>query len=400
MPGKGTIGIEVPNSNPKIVSMHGSIASKKFQESQFDLPVALGRTITNEVFTFDLAKMPHLLVAGATGQGKSVGLNAIITSLLYKKHPSQLKMVLIDPKKVEFSVFSNIENHFLAKIPDTEEAVITDTSKVVQTLNSLCKEMDMRYDLLKSAGSRNIKEYNKKFIERKLNPLKGHKYLPYIVVVVDEFGDLIMTAGKEVELPIARIAQLARAVGMHMILATQRPSVNIITGVIKANFPARIAFRVSSGVDSKTILDRPGAQQLIGRGDLLFAQGEAPVRVQCAFVDTPEVEEIVSYISQQQGYPTAFILPEPDVAESDADLSGVDLAKRDPYFEEVARYIVSSQIGSTSNIQRKFEIGFNRAGRIMDQMEVAGVVGAAKGSKPRDVLIQTEYELDQLLGGL
>lgn len=400
MPGKGTIGIEVPNSNPKIVSMHGSIASKKFQESQFELPVALGRTITNEVFTFDLAKMPHLLVAGATGQGKSVGLNAIITSLLYKKHPSQLKMVLIDPKKVEFSVFSNIENHFLAKIPDTDEAVITDTSKVVQTLNSLCKEMDMRYDLLKSAGTRNIKEYNKKFIERKLNPLKGHKYLPYIVVVVDEFGDLIMTAGKEVELPIARIAQLARAVGMHMILATQRPSVNIITGVIKANFPARIAFRVSSGVDSKTILDRPGAQQLIGRGDLLFAQGEAPVRVQCAFVDTPEVEEIVSYISQQQGYPTAFILPEPDVAESDADLSGVDLAKRDPYFEEVARYVVNSQIGSTSNIQRKFEIGFNRAGRIMDQLEVAGVVGAAKGSKPRDVLIQTEFELDQMFNSL
>lgn len=399
MPGKGTIGIEVPNANPKIVSMRGIIASKKFQESTYELPVALGRTITNEVFTFDLCKMPHLLVAGATGQGKSVGLNAIITSLLYKKHPSQLKFVLVDPKKVEFNIYGDIEKHFLAQIPDAEEPVITDTDKVVATLNSLCKEMDSRYDLLKSAHVRNIKEYNEKFINRRLNPLKGHKYLPYIVVIVDEFGDLIMTAGKEVELPIARIAQLARAVGIHMILATQRPSVNIITGVIKANFPARIAFRVQSGVDSKTILDGPGAQQLIGRGDLLFSQGGEPVRVQCAFVDTPEVEDIVEFISRQQGYPSAFELPEPDVEEG-ADLSGVDLAKRDPYFEEVARYVVSSQMGSTSNIQRKFEIGFNRAGRIMDQLEVAGIVGPTKGSKPREVLIQTDYELENLLHSL
>ena len=400
MPGKGTIGIEVPNSNPRIVSMYGTIASKKFQESKYELPVALGRTITNEVFTFDLVKMPHLLVAGATGQGKSVGLNAIITSLLYKKHPSQLKFVLVDPKKVEFNIYSEIERHFLAKIPDADEPVITDTSKVVETLNSLCKEMDARYDLLKMAHTRNIREYNEKFINRRLNPLKGHKYLPYIVVIVDEFGDLIMTAGKEVEMPIARIAQLARAVGIHMIIATQRPSVNIITGIIKANFPARIAFKVSSGVDSKTILDGPGAQQLIGRGDLLFSQGESPVRVQCAFVDTPEVEEIVKYIGDQQGYPSAFELPEPDISGDDADLSSVDLAKRDSYFEEVSRYVVNSQQGSTSNIQRKFEIGFNRAGRIMDQLEVAGIVGPAKGSKPREVLIQTDYELDQLLSSL
>ncbi len=399
MPGKGTIGIEVPNSNPKIVSMFATIASKKFQESKFDLPVALGRTITNDVFMFDLTKMPHLLVAGATGQGKSVGLNAIITSLLYKKHPSQLKFVLVDPKKVEFNIYSDIERHFLAKIPDAEEPVITDVTKVVETLNSLCKEMDARYDLLKKAHTRNIKEYNEKFIARRLNPNHGHKYLPYIVVIVDEFGDLIMTAGKEVELPIARIAQLARAVGMHMILATQRPSVNIITGVIKANFPARIAFKVSSGIDSKTILDGSGAQQLVGRGDLLFSQGSEAVRVQCAFVDTPEIENIVSYISEQQGYPSAFELPEPDVAEGEADLSGVDLTKRDPLFDEVARYIVSSQMGSTSNIQRKFEIGFNRAGRIMDQMEVAGVVGPVRGSKPREVLVQSEAELDMLLSG-
>lgn len=400
MPGKGTVGIEVPNANPRIVSMHSIIKSRKFQEADYDLPVALGRTITNEVFTFDLARMPHLLVAGATGQGKSVGLNAIITSLLYKKHPSQLKFVFVDPKKVELNIYSEIERHFLAKIPDADEPVITDTSKVVETLNSLCKEMDARYDLLKLARVRNIKEYNEKFISRRLNPLKGHKYLPYIVVVVDEFGDLIMTAGKEVELPIARIAQLARAVGIHMIIATQRPSVNIITGIIKANFPARIAFKVSSGIDSKTILDGPGAEQLIGRGDMLFSKGEAPVRVQCAFVDTPEVESIVDYISQQQGYPSAFGLPEPDVAGEENDLSGVDLAKRDPYFEEVARYVVSSQQGSTSNIQRKFEIGFNRAGRIMDQLEVAGVVGSARGSKPREVIIQTDYELEQLLTSL
>lgn len=400
MPGKGTIGIEVPNSNPRIVSMYGTIASKKFQESKYELPVALGRTITNEVFTFDLCKMPHLLVAGATGQGKSVGLNAIITSLLYKKHPSQLKFVLVDPKKVEFNIYSEIERHFLAKIPDADEPVITDTSKVVETLNSLCKEMDARYDLLKMAHARNIREYNEKFISRRLNPLKGHKYLPYIVVIVDEFGDLIMTAGKEVELPIARIAQLARAVGIHMIIATQRPSVNIITGIIKANFPARIAFKVSSSVDSKTILDGPGAQQLIGRGDLLFSQGDVPVRVQCAFVDTPEVEDIVKFIGDQQGYPSAFELPEPDVAGEESDLSGVDLSRRDAFFEDVARYVVANQIGSTSNIQRKFEIGFNRAGRIMDQLEASGIVGPARGSKPREVIVQTDYELDQLLNSL
>lgn len=400
MPGKGTIGIEVPNSNPRIVSMYATIASKKFQESTYDLPVALGRTITNDVFMFDLCKMPHLLVAGATGQGKSVGLNAIITSLLYKKHPSQLKLVLVDPKKVEFNIYAGIEKHFLAKLPDEEEPVITDTSKVVQTLNSLCKEMDARYDLLKLAHARNIKEYNEKFINRKLNPLKGHRYLPYFVVIVDEFGDLIMTAGKEVELPIARIAQLARAVGIHMILATQRPSVNIITGIIKANFPARVAFKVSSGVDSKTILDGPGADRLIGRGDLLFSQGNDTTRVQCAFVDTPEVERIVNFIGEQRGYPSAFELPEPDMPDGENDLSGVDMSKRDPYFEEVARYIVSSQLGSTSNIQRKFEIGFNRAGRIMDQLEVAGIVGQAKGSKPREVLVQTEVDLEYILKSL
>ncbi len=400
MPGKGTIGIEVPNSNPRIVSMYATIASKKFQESTYDLPVALGRTITNDVFMFDLCKMPHLLVAGATGQGKSVGLNAIITSLLYKKHPSQLKLVLVDPKKVEFNIYSGIEKHFLAKLPEEDEPVITDTTKVVQTLNSLCKEMDARYDLLKLAHARNIKEYNEKFINRKLNPLKGHRYLPYFVVIVDEFGDLIMTAGKEVELPIARIAQLARAVGIHMILATQRPSVNIITGIIKANFPARVAFKVSSGVDSKTILDGPGADRLIGRGDLLFSQGNDLTRVQCAFVDTPEVERIVEYIGSQQGYPSAFELPEPDMPDGENDLSSVDMSKRDPYFEEVARYVVNAQLGSTSNIQRKFEIGFNRAGRIMDQLEVAGIVGPAKGSKPREVLVQTEADLEYIFKSL
>ena len=401
MPGKGTIGIEVPNSNPKIVSMHATIASKKFQESKMELPVALGRTITNEVFMFDLAKAPHLLVAGATGQGKSVGLNAIITSLLYKKHPSQLKFVLVDPKMVEFSMYRNIDKHFLAQIPDAETPVITDTTLVLSTLNSLVQEMEDRYKLLMDASVRNIKEYNEKFINRRLNPYKGHKYLPYIVIIIDEFGDFIMTAGKEVETPIARIAQKARAVGMHLILATQRPSVNIITGVIKANFPARMAFKVSSGIDSKTILDQSGAQQLIGRGDLLYLQGDSPVRVQCAFVDTPEVENVVEYISQQQGYPAPFELPEPPVPEGERkDLSGVDMSKRDSYFEEVARYVVASQMGSTSNIQRKYEIGFNRAGRIMDQLEVAGIVGPARGSKPREVLVTTEMELENLLASL
>ena len=379
IPGKGTIGIEVPNSNPKIVSGQSIIGSKKFQESTYELPIALGKTITNEVFMVDLAKMPHVLVAGATGQGKSVGLNAIITSLLYKKHPAELKFVLVDPKKVEFSIYSVIEHHFLAKLPDEAEPIITDVTKVVQTLNSICVEMDTRYDLLKAAHVRNIKEYNEKFINRRLNPEKGHKYMPYIVVVIDEFGDLIMTAGKDVELPIARIAQLARAVGIHMIIATQRPTTNIITGTIKANFPARIAFRVSAMVDSRTILDRPGANQLIGRGDMLFLQGADPVRVQCAFIDTPEVAEITKFIARQQGYPTAFYLPEyVDENASGSDLGDVDLGRKDPLFDDAARLIVTHQQGSTSLIQRKFSIGYNRAGRLMDQLEKAGIVGPAQ----------------------
>lgn len=398
IPGKGTIGIEVPNADPQVVSMHSIIASRKFQESKFELPVAFGRTITNEIFMVDLTKMPHLLVAGATGQGKSVGLNAIITSLLYKKHPAELKLVLIDPKKVEFNIYGDIEKHFLAKLPDGEDAIITDTTKVVETLSSLCKEMDDRYDLLKKAHVRNIREYNEKFINRQLNPEKGHKFLPYIVVIVDEFGDLIMTAGKEVELPIARIAQLARAIGIHMIIATQRPSVNIITGVIKANFPARVAFRVSSMMDSRTILDGPGANQLVGRGDMLFTSGNELIRVQCAFVDTPEVENVVHHIGDQQGFTTAFYLPEYVRPEGDgADLSSVDMSKKDPLFEEAARLIVSSQVGSTSNIQRKFSIGYNRAGRLMDQLEVAGIVGPNEGSKARQVLVMDEYHLEQLL---
>lgn len=400
IPGKGTIGIEVPNAKPNIVSMESILNSKKFQESNMELPCAIGKTITNEVYMFDLAKIPHLLVAGATGQGKSVGLNAIITSLLYKKHPAELKIVLIDPKKVEFSIYGPIANHFLAKVPDEDsEPIITDVTKVVRTLNSLCKEMDTRYDLLKMAGARNIKEYNKKFRERQLNPLKGHKFMPYIVVVIDEFGDLIMTAGKEIELPIARIAQLARAVGIHMIIATQRPTTTIITGNIKANFPGRIAFKVSAMIDSKTILDRPGANQLIGRGDLLILNGNEPVRVQCAFVDTPEVENINGFIAKQQGYPTPFELPEPDTdngggADGSAD---VDIQHLDPLFEEAARLIVLNQSGSTSLIQRKFSIGYNRAGRLMDQLEKVGVVGAAMGSKPREVMIQDEVSLDNLL---
>jgi len=398
IPGKGTIGIEVPNADPQVVSMHSIIASKKFQESKFELPVAFGRTITNDIFMVDLAKMPHLLVAGATGQGKSVGLNAIITSLLYKKHPSQLKLVLVDPKKVEFNIYGDIEKHFLAKLPDGDDAIITDTSKVVETLNSLCKEMDDRYDLLKKAHVRNIKEYNDKFFIRHLNPEKGHRFLPYIVVIVDEFGDLIMTAGKEVEMPIARIAQLARAVGIHMIIATQRPSVNIITGVIKANFPARVAFRVSSMIDSRTILDSPGANQLVGRGDMLFSQGNDLIRVQCAFVDTPEVENIVHHISQQQSYPTAFYLPEYIGSEGEGiDVSSVDMSKRDPLFEEAARLIVANQQGSTSLIQRKFSIGYNRAGRIVDQLEVVGIIGPFEGSKARQVLVMDDYHLEQIL---
>ncbi len=400
IPGKGTIGIEVPNSNPKIVSGQSIIGSKKFQESTFDLPVALGKTITNEVFMVDLCKMPHMLVAGATGQGKSVGLNAIITSLLYKKHPAELKFVLVDPKKVEFSIYSVIEHHFLAKLPDGEDAIITDVTKVVQTLNSICVEMDTRYDLLKAAHVRNVKEYNEKFINRRLNPEKGHKFMPYIVVVIDEFGDLIMTAGKDVELPIARIAQLARAVGIHMIIATQRPTTNIITGTIKANFPARVAFRVSAMVDSRTILDRPGANQLIGRGDMLFLQGADPVRVQCAFIDTPEVAEITKFIARQQGYPTAFYLPEYVDENSGSDLSDVDMGHRDPLFEDAAQLIVYQQQGSTSLIQRKFAIGYNRAGRIMDQLEKAKIVGPAQGSKPREVLCVDITDLETRLNNL
>ncbi len=400
IPGKGTIGIEVPNAKPSIVSMESILNSKKFQETTMDLPCAIGKTITNEVYMFDLAKAPHLLVAGATGQGKSVGLNAIITSLLYKKHPAELKIVLVDPKKVEFSVYANIDKHFLAKVPDEDsDPIITDVTKVVRTLNSLCKEMDTRYDLLKTAQVRNLKEYNKKFSERRLNPEKGHRFLPYIVVIIDEFGDLIMTAGREVELPIARIAQLARAVGIHMIIATQRPTTNIITGTIKANFPSRIAFRVGAMIDSRTILDRPGAQQLVGRGDMLYLNGGEPVRVQCAFVDTPEVERINQYISQQQGYPYTFELPEPDMpdGEDGGSSADVDMQHLDPLFEDAARLIVTSQSGSTSLIQRKFSIGYNRAGRLMDQLEKAGLVGAAHGAKPREVLIQDEYSFYNII---
>ncbi|MDD3036790.1 DNA translocase FtsK [Bacteroides sp.] len=400
IPGKGTIGIEVPNKNPKMVSGQSVIGSKKFQESKFDLPIVLGKTITNEVFMFDLCKMPHVLVAGATGQGKSVGLNAIITSLLYKKHPAELKFVLVDPKKVEFSIYSVIENHFLAKLPDGGEPIITDVTKVVQTLNSVCVEMDTRYDLLKMAHVRNVKEYNDKFINRRLNPEKGHKFMPYIVVVIDEFGDLIMTAGKEVELPIARIAQLARAVGIHMIIATQRPTTNIITGTIKANFPARIAFRVSAMMDSRTILDRPGANRLIGKGDMLFLQGADPVRVQCAFIDTPEVEEITKFISRQQSYPTPFFLPEFVSEDSGSDVGDIDMGRLDPLFEDAARLVVIHQQGSTSLIQRKFAIGYNRAGRIMDQLEKAGIVGPTQGSKARDVLCMDENDLGMRLNNL
>ena len=400
IPGKGTIGIEVPNKNPKIVSGQSVIGSKKFQESKYDLPIVLGKTITNEVFMFDLCKMPHVLVAGATGQGKSVGLNAIITSLLYKKHPAELKFVLVDPKKVEFSIYSVIENHFLAKLPDGGEPIITDVTKVVQTLNSVCVEMDTRYDLLKMAHVRNIREYNEKFINRRLNPEKGHKFMPYIVVVIDEFGDLIMTAGKEVELPIARIAQLARAVGIHMIIATQRPTTNIITGTIKANFPARIAFRVSAMMDSRTILDRPGANRLIGKGDMLFLQGADPVRVQCAFIDTPEVEEITKFIARQQGYPTPFFLPEYVSEDGGNEVGDIDMEHRDPLFEEAARLVVIHQQGSTSLIQRKFAIGYNRAGRIMDQLEKAIIVGPAQGSKARDVLCADLDELERKLNNL
>ena len=400
MPGKGTVGIEVPNKDPQIVSMYSIIASRKFQESTYDLPIALGRTITNEVFMVDLTKAPHLLVAGATGQGKSVGLNAAITSLLYKKHPAELKFVLIDPKMVEFSIYSAIEKQFLAKLPDAEKPIITDFTKVIYTLNSLTKEMDDRYELLEKAGSRNVKEYNEKFINRQLNPMKGHRFMPYIVVIIDEFGDLIMTAGKEIEQPIARIAQKARAVGIHMIIATQRPTTNIITGTIKANFPARIAFRVISIIDSRTILDTQGANQLVGRGDMLYTQGNDMTRIQCAFVDTPEVERISKFIGGQQGYPTAHLLPE-YVEEGNGKQPNADLSELDPLFGESAHLVVSLQQGSTSLIQRKYSIGYNRAGRIMDQLELAGIVGPqVQSGKPRDVYIQDEYRLEQILKNL
>ena len=399
IPGKGTIGIEVPNSNPSMVSMHSVIASQKFQNCDMELPIAFGKTITNETFVADLAKMPHLLMAGATGQGKSVGLNAIIASLIYKKHPSELKFVMVDPKKVELTLYSKIERHYLAKLPDAEEAIITDNAKVINTLNSLCIEMDDRYELLKNAFVRNIKEYNAKFKQRKLNPEAGHRFLPYIVLIVDEFADLIMTAGKEVGLPIARLAQLARAVGIHLIVATQRPSVNVITGTIKANFPGRVAFRVTSKIDSRTILDSQGADQLIGKGDMLYTTGNELVRLQCAFVDTPEVDKITEFIGEQRGYPDAMLLPE-YVGEDGGSPLDIDLSDRDVLFEDAARLIVIAQQGSASLLQRKLKLGYNRAGRLIDQLEAAGVVGQFEGSKARQVLIQDEVSLEQLLNNL
>jgi len=396
IPGKGTIGIEVPNKNATIVSMRSVIASQKFQKSEMQLPIALGKTISNETFVVDLAKMPHLLMAGATGQGKSVGLNAVLTSLLYKKHPAEVKFVLVDPKKVELTLFNKIERHYLAKLPDSEEAIITDNTKVINTLNSLCIEMDNRYDLLKNAFCRNIAEYNEKFKARKLNPNDGHVYLPYIILVVDEFADLIMTAGKEVETPIARLAQLARAIGIHLIIATQRPSVNVITGLIKANFPARIAFRVTSKIDSRTILDGSGADQLIGRGDMLFTQGNDMTRIQCAFVDTPEVERITDFIGSQKAYPDAHLLPEYVGEESGTSLD-IDISERDQLFNEAAEIIVIAQQGSASLLQRKLKLGYNRAGRLIDQLEAAGIVGHFEGSKARQVLVPDLASLEQLL---
>ena len=380
--------------------MRSVISTEKFMNSNMALPVALGKTISNEVFVTDLAKMPHLLMAGATGQGKSVGLNAILASLLYKKHPSQLKFVLVDPKKVELTLFNKIERHYLAKLPDNEEPIITDTKKVIHTLNSLCIEMDQRYDLLKDAGCRNVKEYNSKFIDRKLNPEKGHQYLPYIVLVIDELADLMMTAGKEVETPIARLAQLARAIGIHLVVATQRPSVNVITGIIKANFPARLSFRVTSKIDSRTILDAGGADQLIGRGDMLLSLGSEMTRLQCAFVDTPEVDDICDFIGAQKGYDSAYLLPEFVGDEGDGSSPDVDLAERDALFEEAARLMVAHQQGSTSLIQRKLKLGYNRAGRLIDQLEAAGIVGPFEGSKAREVLVPDEYSLEQLLNNL
>lgn len=400
IPGKGTIGIEVPNKNKEMVSMKSVLATDQFMNSDKALPVALGKTISNEVFVADLAKMPHLLMAGATGQGKSVGLNVILTSLLYKKHPSQLKFVLVDPKKVELTLFNKIERHYLAKLPDSEEAIITDTKKVINTLNSLCIEMDQRYDLLKDAACRNIKEYNKKYVDRRLNPEKGHRFLPYIVLVIDELADLMMTAGKEVETPIARLAQLARAIGIHLVIATQRPSVNVITGIIKANFPARLSFRVTSKVDSRTILDAGGADQLIGQGDMLLSMGSDITRLQCAFVDTPEVDEICDFIGSQKGYDSAYMLPEYSGDEGDSSKGDIDLSDRDALFEEAAKLIVAHQQGSTSLIQRKLKLGYNRAGRLIDQLEAAGIVGPFEGSKAREVLVPDEYSLEQLLNNL
>ena len=399
IPGRGTVGIEVPNKKPEMVTMKSLITSKAFQETKFDIPLALGRTITNEPFVVDLTKMPHLLVAGSTGQGKSVGLNAIITSILFKKHPSELKFVLIDPKMVELPLYSKIERHFLAKLPGEEDAIITDTQKVINTLNSLVIEMGNRYELLKAAQSRNIKEYNEKFISRRLNPQKGHKYLPYIVLIIDEFADLIMTSGREIEGPIGRLAQLARAIGIHLIIATQRPSVNVITGLIKANFPTRIAFRVVSSIDSRTILDATGAERLVGRGDMLISSGNEPVRVQCAFVDTDEVEELTEYIGAQQGYPDAMHLPE-YIDDSESGAVEVDLRKRDPMFDDAARLVVQHQQGSTSLIQRKLSIGYNRAGRIVDQLEAAGIVGPFEGSKARDVICSDFISLENILKNL
>ena len=396
IPGKGTIGIEVPNKNSTIVSMRSVIASQKFQKSEMQLPIAFGKTISNETFVVDLAKMPHLLMAGATGQGKSVGLNAVLTSLLYKKHPAEVKFVLVDPKKVELTLFNKIERHYLAKLPDSAEAIITDNTKVINTLNSLCIEMDNRYEMLKNAFCRNIAEYNTKFKSRKLNPNDGHAFLPYIVLVVDEFADLIMTAGKEVETPIARLAQLARAIGIHLIIATQRPSVNVITGIIKANFPARIAFRVTSKIDSRTILDGSGADQLIGRGDMLYTQGNDLIRIQCAFVDTPEVEKITEFIGSQKAYPDAHLLPEYVGEEGGTNLD-IDILDRDKLFRDAAEIIVTAQQGSASLLQRKLKLGYNRAGRIIDQLEAAGIVGCFEGSKARQVLVTDLVALDQLL---
>ena len=399
IPGKGTIGIEVPNKNREIVSLRSVMSTEKFIKCDYELPLILGKTISNEVFLADLTKMPHILVAGATGQGKSVGLNVMLSSLLYKKHPSILKFVLIDPKKVELSLFNKIEKHFLAKLPDAEEPIITETKKVVHTLNSLCTEMDVRYNLLKDAHARNLKEYNKKFINRKLNPKEGHRYLPYIVLVIDELADLMMTAGKEIETPIARLAQLARAIGIHLIVATQRPSVNVITGVIKANFPTRLSFKVTSNMDSRTILDTKGAEQLVGMGDMLFSSGSDIIRLQCPFVDTPEIERICEKIGNQRGYVSAYLLPE-YIDENEKQIADIDLTDRDPLFEDAARLFVASQTGSTSLLQRKLKLGYNRAGRLTDQLEVAGIVGPSEGSKPRQVLVQDEYSLQKLLNDL